>query len=79
MLIYYTFSDGKHPFGDDALNCPIKIRDGEYELKDLHDEEVKDLVNSMLNVNPKERPFITDVLNHPCFWDEDKYSSLLQQ
>ena len=72
MLVYYILSGGKHPFGE-GVRCPTNIVDGIYTLEHLTDEEAKDLVKRMININPKERPRITEVLEHPYFWEEDRY------
>ncbi|XP_076139092.1 uncharacterized protein LOC143122151 isoform X2 [Alosa pseudoharengus] len=78
MLVYYILSGGKHPFGD-PVRCHGNICDGKYTLQDLNDEEVKDLVESMLNIIPKERPRITEVLKHPYFWEEDRKEMFLRE
>lgn len=72
MLVYYTLSGGKHPYGEGVPGL-FNISKGAYQLKDLTDKEAKDLVKSMLNVNPQQRPRITKVLDHPYFLDEKGY------
>ena len=72
MLVYYILSGGKHPFGEGA-RCETNILDGLYKLEHLEDEEAKDLVKRMINKTPEERPRITEVLEHPYFWEEDRY------
>ncbi|XP_041920553.1 serine/threonine-protein kinase/endoribonuclease IRE2-like isoform X3 [Alosa sapidissima] len=79
MLVYYILSGGKHPFGDD-IRCISNIYIGDYQLQYLNDdEEAKDLLESMLNVNPDARPQITEVLSHPYFWDKSSKESFLIQ
>ncbi|KAG5269561.1 hypothetical protein AALO_G00203410 [Alosa alosa] len=79
MLVYYILSGGKHPFGDD-IRCISNIYNGDYQLQYLNDdEEAKDLLESMLNVNPDARPRITEVLSHPYFWDKSSKESFLIQ
>lgn len=71
MLVYYVLSGGKHPFGDRSKR-EANILAGNYNLQGI-DEEAKDLIESMINSDPKKRPKITDVLQHPYFWGDDKY------
>ncbi|XP_062409213.1 serine/threonine-protein kinase/endoribonuclease IRE1-like isoform X2 [Sardina pilchardus] len=78
MLVYYILSGGKHPFGD-PVHCHGNICDGKYTLQDLNDDEAKDLVENMLNVNPMERPRITEVLKHFYFWEEDRKEMFLRE
>ncbi|XP_076137718.1 2-5A-dependent ribonuclease-like [Alosa pseudoharengus] len=79
MLVYYILSGGKHPFGDGIL-CISNIYNGDYQLQYLNDdEEAKDLLENMLNVNPDARPRITEVLSHPYFWDESRKESFLKE
>ncbi|XP_062407694.1 uncharacterized protein LOC134099035 [Sardina pilchardus] len=78
MLVYYILSGGKHPFGDDE-DCEDNIKKCDYKLDDLNDEEAKDLVKSMLNVDPEARPRITEVLSHPNFWDDKRKESFLKE
>ncbi|XP_063060697.1 serine/threonine-protein kinase/endoribonuclease ire-1-like [Engraulis encrasicolus] len=78
MLVYYILSGGHHPFGDD-FHCQANIADGKYSLDPLMDEEAKDLVESMINpFNPKLRPRIYDILEHPFFWDENRHRTFLK-
>lgn len=72
MLVYFILSGGKHPFGEGRLR-QFNISNGDFQLKDLIDEEAKDMIESMLSDDPTERPRITEVLSHPYFWDEDRY------
>lgn len=71
MLVYYMCSGGKHPFGDTSER-KSNILEGKYILKDI-DEEAMDLIEGMINSDPRERPKIDEVLHHPYFWNEDKY------
>lgn len=71
MLVYYMLSGGKHPFGD-ASKRKANILAEKYTLEGIN-VEAKDLIESMINNDPKKRPNITEVLQHPYFWDDDKY------
>ena len=75
MLIYYILSGGHHPFGD-SIRCQINILDGQYNLKDVQDEVAKDLIEQMINEDPKKRPKVEECLAHPYFWSNKKYCEL---
>ncbi len=73
----YTLTDGgKHPFGDDDhLRRQIRIIDQEPILlssEDLkksysNDDEAFELIQSLVEMNPENRPIADEVLNHPFF------------
>lgn len=71
MLVYYILTGGRHPFGD-GIWCQMNTLQGKYTLEHLTDEEAKDLVESMINPKPAERPKINEVLKHPYFWNMDR-------
>ncbi|XP_043924037.1 uncharacterized protein LOC122799199 [Protopterus annectens] len=72
MLAYYVLSRGHHPFEDSTAGIEMNILDGKYSLDHVTDEVAKDLVERMISKSPKDRPKITQVLNHPYFWDKSK-------
>ena len=71
MLIYYILSGGHHPFGD-GFHCEYNIYDGKYNLEHIDDRVAKDLIESMISKEPKQRPTVEKALAHPFFWDDDK-------
>ncbi|XP_046872265.1 sensor for unfolded proteins in the ER ire1-like isoform X2 [Hypomesus transpacificus] len=71
MLIYYILSGGHHPFGD-GFHCEYNIYEGKYNLEHVDDRVAKDLIEWMINKEPKQRPTVEEALAHPFFWDEDK-------
>ncbi|XP_025760194.1 serine/threonine-protein kinase/endoribonuclease IRE1 [Oreochromis niloticus] len=72
MLIYYILSGGHHPFGDISFKCESNIYDGKYSLDHVQDVVAKDLIEWMINKEPKDRPKVEECLNHPFFWTSEK-------
>nr|XP_020486210.1 serine/threonine-protein kinase/endoribonuclease IRE1-like [Labrus bergylta] len=72
MLIYYILSGGHHPFGDKACKCENNIDEGKYTLDHVQDVVAKDLIEWMINEEPRRRPKVEECLSHPFFWDPDK-------
>lgn len=83
LVFYYVLSKGQHPFDcGDRYMREVNIRKGNYSLHDLdalgdYAFEAKDLITSMLNANPKDRPTALDVMSHPFFWSEKKRLAFL--
>ncbi|XP_039466056.1 uncharacterized protein LOC120439293 isoform X1 [Oreochromis aureus] len=78
MLIYYILSGGHHPFGK-SFKCESNIYDGKYSLDHVQDEVAKDLIEWMINKEPKDRPKIEECLNHPFFWTSEKQFEYLRE
>ncbi|XP_051552514.1 uncharacterized protein LOC127440131 [Myxocyprinus asiaticus] len=78
MLVYYILSRGHHPFGKDPF-CEVNILQGNYSLEHLDDEVAKDLVEWMINENPKERPTVEQTLAHPFFWNDERRLEYLKK
>ncbi|KAK9524672.1 hypothetical protein VZT92_017043 [Zoarces viviparus] len=72
MLIYYILSGGHHPFGDKDYECDGNIHKGNYTLDLVEDVLAKDLIEWMINKEPKKRPQVEDCLSHPFFWKTEK-------
>ncbi|XP_065807066.1 uncharacterized protein [Labrus bergylta] len=72
MLIYYILSGGHHPFGDISFKCENNIHEGKYTLDHVQDVVAKDLIERMINEEPRRRPKVEECLSHPFFWDPDK-------
>ncbi|EDV28277.1 uncharacterized protein TRIADDRAFT_53745 [Trichoplax adhaerens] len=76
-VIYYTFSKGKHPFGQAAYR-QSNIRMG-YSIK--FDDELEgsyteiDLIKKMITANPKQRPTALVAMQHPVYWSNGKQLS----
>lgn len=74
-VFYYVLTGGYHPFGDRYIREGNIIKN-EYDLSKLnsmHDSYlIKDLVGSMIQKNPMQRPDIHAVLKHPYFWATEK-------
>ena len=72
VILYYMIS-GQRPFNtkkDDEIEK--LILKGEYkELNNNISKDVKDLINRMIVINPKERITIEEILNHPWLKDVD--------
>ncbi|KAI4876953.1 hypothetical protein NFI96_019068 [Prochilodus magdalenae] len=78
MLVYYILSDGHHPFGRGA-HVEVNIRDGKYSLQDTTDVEAKDLIEGMIQVDPKQRVTIEEAVGHPYFWDDKRREAFLMK
>ncbi|CAI5668637.1 unnamed protein product [Oreochromis niloticus] len=78
MLIYYILSGGHHPFGK-SYECEFKIYHGIYSLDDVQDVVAKDLIEWMINKEPKDRPKVEECLNHPFFWTSEKKTQYLRK
>ncbi|KAL4006633.1 transcription factor PU [Sarotherodon galilaeus] len=79
MLIYYILSGGNHPFGDISFKCESNIYDGNYSLDHVQDVVAKDLIERMINKEPKDRPKVEECLNHPFFWTSEKKTEYLRK
>uniref|UniRef100_A0A3Q4G4W6 Serine/threonine-protein kinase/endoribonuclease IRE1-like n=1 Tax=Neolamprologus brichardi TaxID=32507 RepID=A0A3Q4G4W6_NEOBR len=71
MLVYYILSGGHHPFGK-SFECEFNIHKGKYSLDHVQDVVAKDLIEWMINKEPKYRPKVEECLNHPFFWTSEK-------
>uniref|UniRef100_A0A3Q3FYP6 Serine/threonine-protein kinase/endoribonuclease IRE1-like n=1 Tax=Labrus bergylta TaxID=56723 RepID=A0A3Q3FYP6_9LABR len=71
MLIYYILSGGHHPFGDKACKCENNIDEGKYTLDHVQDVVAKDLIEWMINEEPRRRPKVEECLSHPFFFPEE--------
>lgn len=71
MLIYYILSGGQHPFGK-SRKCESNIEEGLYNLEHVQDEVAKDLIEWMINADPKKRPTVDECLAHPFFWPNER-------
>ncbi|KAM4536835.1 uncharacterized protein PAE49_021278 isoform 1-T2 [Odontesthes bonariensis] len=67
MLIYYILSGGHHPFGK-SFECEYNIYKGKYCLDHVEDVVAKDLIEQMIDKDPKNRPKVEKCLSHPFFW-----------
>ena len=82
-VFYYCLTRGSHPFDKDGkFMREANIVKGYHNLDSLdclgdYQWEAKDLIDSMLRKNPKERPDAATVLAHPFFWPaEDRLEFL---
>ncbi|KAI4808201.1 hypothetical protein KUCAC02_000266 [Chaenocephalus aceratus] len=73
MVIYYVLSGGHHPFGDISYECECEhnIVKGNYTLEHVQDVLAKDLIERMIDAEPKNRPKVEECLKHPFFRDTD--------
>ncbi|XP_041738465.1 uncharacterized protein LOC121571181 [Coregonus clupeaformis] len=78
MLTYYILSGGHHPFGR-GPRCEGNILDGKYNLDHVVDDVAKDLIEWMINKDPKKRSTVEETLDHPYFWDEEKRVEYLRR
>ena len=76
MLAYYILSGGHHPFGED-FECEFNIYYGKYSLEHVRDVIAKNLIEWMINKDPKGRPTVKQCLAHPFFWSRLRYYVLI--
>ncbi|TKS92758.1 Serine/threonine-protein kinase/endoribonuclease IRE2 [Collichthys lucidus] len=79
MLIYYILSGGHHPFGDIPCVCEYNIHTGKYTLDHVQDVVAKDLIERMIDGEPKNRPKVEECLSHPFFWTTDRIVEYLKE
>lgn len=83
LVFFYVLTNGSHPFDcGDRYMREVNIRKNNYSLQllDVLGDfafEAKDLIMSMLNANPKQRPTATEIMCHPFFWSPKKRLSFL--
>ncbi|ODV63506.1 bifunctional endoribonuclease/protein kinase IRE1, partial [Ascoidea rubescens DSM 1968] len=71
LVFYFVLASGKHPFGD-RYSRESNILRNNYELDDIELYEARNLIESMLNSNAKERPTSSMILKHPYFWTNER-------
>ncbi|KAL7015844.1 hypothetical protein ACKWTF_016695 [Chironomus riparius] len=81
-VFFFTFSNGKHPFGD-SYNRQANVIANKFDLSILSDNDysnifAKELITDMINANPQDRPISDAILRHPIFWGEGKLLDFLQ-
>ncbi|KAK3490128.1 hypothetical protein B0T13DRAFT_88240 [Neurospora crassa] len=83
LVFFYVLTKGHHPFDlGDRYMRESNIRKGKYDLQLLevlgdYAHDAKDLIESMLNSNPKKRPTAIGVMAHPFFWSPRKRLNFL--
>ena len=77
-LYYYILTGGKHPFGD-RLSREQNIANGAFNIEEILSTfpEAHELVARMIALNPRDRPSLMDILNHPLFWPAQKRLNFL--
>ena len=84
-LFYYTLTNGGHPYGD-RFEREVNIIKDNKQLSLLSEfcsteettTEAQDLISSMLDPQPSQRPDTKTCLLHPFFWDPAKRLGFLQ-
>lgn len=76
MLIYFTLSGCKHPFGCNVNDIIYNLSNQLYAM-DYVGEEAGHLLSLMLSPNKAERPCTSDALKHPFFWADEKKLRLI--
>ncbi|CAO1614054.1 unnamed protein product [Parajaminaea phylloscopi] len=67
-IILYALLYGSLPFDDDdEAVMKGKILLGEFELPDVVSDEARDLITSILRLDPTQRPSVKAILSHPWF------------
>lgn len=73
-VFYYVLTHGGHPFDKNGkFMREANIVKGQFDLQELnrlgdYAFEAKDLIRSMLALDPRQRPDASAVLMHPFFW-----------
>ncbi|KAI9843205.1 MAG: bifunctional endoribonuclease/protein kinase ire1 [Sclerophora amabilis] len=77
-VFFYILSGGNHPFGDRYMR-EANIVKGHYKLHQLDPfgYEAMDLIEQMLDHNPRRRPDATEVMSHLFFWSAEKQLNFL--
>uniref|UniRef100_A0A7E4WBT4 non-specific serine/threonine protein kinase n=1 Tax=Panagrellus redivivus TaxID=6233 RepID=A0A7E4WBT4_PANRE len=76
-VYYFVLTNGKHPFGD-SIQRQSNILKGEYSLVALAGRETTfdiaalNLIESMIQFKPIQRPRLSAVLAHPMFWNKER-------
>ncbi|XP_050932164.1 uncharacterized protein LOC108892768 isoform X3 [Lates calcarifer] len=78
MLIYYILSGGHHPFGK-PYERVYNIHEGRYSLNHVQDVVAKDLIEWMIDEEPKNRPKVEECLSHPFFWTRERRVEYLRR
>ena len=83
LVFFYVLTRGNHPFDcGDRFMREVNIRKGNYNLQLLdalgdYAYEERDLIGSMIDSNPKQRPTALEVMAHPFFWSYKKRLNFL--
>jgi serine/threonine-protein kinase/endoribonuclease IRE1 len=83
LVFFYVLTKGSHPFDcGDRYMREVNIRKGTFKLDSLkvlgdYAYEAQDLISSMLQPQPKQRPAAHQVMAHPFFWPAKKRLNFL--
>ncbi|KAJ6445176.1 1-phosphatidylinositol 4,5-bisphosphate phosphodiesterase 1 [Purpureocillium lavendulum] len=83
LVFFYVLTNGSHPFDcGDRYMREVNIRKGSYNLRPLDAlgdfaYEAEDLIASMLESDPKQRPNAREIMSHPFFWSPKKRLAFL--
>jgi serine/threonine protein kinase len=69
-LVGYFIFYKSHPFGDDPPDIVVNVKDEKLKRQELKDHFHEHIFSLMLSRDPKERPTIDWILEHPLFWDQ---------
>lgn len=71
----YTFLVGKPPFDTEAVKSTLnRVIHADFDLPSHLSEDAKNLIQSLLKKNPKERLSLPDILKHPFMtYDKEAY------
>lgn len=77
-ILFFCITQGNHPFGEpDERDRNIKSNNKKnlFLIRDF--PEAFHLISRLLEADPKMRPNIAEVLQHPMFWDAEKRLNFL--
>ena len=77
MLLFYILSKGDHPYGKRVLRKYNLLEGKPVNLGKLDDPVAKDLINWMLQHDPKDRPSAQQCLRHPYLLTMDEQFNLV--
>ena len=81
--VFFYLLTGKLPFnGKNNFDLMLAIKNGEKDIdhptNKENDETAKFLIQSMTSLEPRHRPPMEAVLEHPFFWDNKKELSFIE-
>ncbi|KAF8455671.1 hypothetical protein BGX38DRAFT_1166071 [Terfezia claveryi] len=76
-VFFFVLTQGGHPFGPSKYSRELNVVTGQSDLEPLEilgaiGTLAKDLIQRMIQRNPKARPDTTTILTHPYFWTAER-------
>lgn len=76
-VFFFVLTQGGHPFGASKYSRELNVVTGQSDLEPLEilgaiGNLAKDLIQRMIQRNPKARPDTSTILTHPYFWTPER-------